>query len=497
MRHIFTREELLPIARTNPEALVDIILVLQEEVLALRQENDALKKQVHILEQKVEALEQRLAKNSSNSSKPPSSDGYSKPAPKSLREKSQRNTGGQPGHPGSTLKAVAKPDFTIVHRLMFCPCGCGANLRNGKLIRHDKRQVFDLPPQKLIVTEHRAEVKLCPNSGREVSAGFPAGVNAPVQYGTRFNAWLVYLRNQQLIPLDRISQMSADLFGRPVSQATIESAVAVVYNALAGFEARVADLIAQSPIAHADETGLRVAGKLHWLHVASTKTLTWYGVNRKRGSEAINHFALLPRFVGRLIHDCWQSYFYLNCLHGLCNSHLLRELTFSFEELHQKWAKRMLGLMTKMHASVCAQKDRAGPHAAAQLNAWTEKYRAVLREGLVESPLPPPGPKRRGRPKHTKAQNLLLRLQQHETSVLAFLHDWRVPFTNNQAEQDVRMMKVQQKISGAFRTFKGAQTFARIRAYLSTARKNKRDVFQEIVAVFEGRPFMPSVSLGF
>lgn len=486
---MWTREQLLPLARSNPEALVDIILALQEQVQALMLANQALQK-------RVEVLEARLAQNSGNSSKPPSSDGYNKPAPKSLRKKSGLSSGGQNGHPGSTLPPTDKPDFIIVHPLTLCPCGCGANLHRQPVLRHEIRQVFELPPQKLVVTEHRAEVKLCPNSGREVSATFPAGVNAPTQYGTCFNAWLVYLRGQQLIPLERISQMSADLFGRFVGGDTIQSAIAAAYNSLAGFETRVAGLIAQAPIAHADETGLRVAGKPHWLHVVSTKTLTWYGVHRKRGSEAIRHFALLPRFAGRLIHDCLSAYFELKCVHGLCNPHLLRELTFLHEVLRQKWAKRMLELLLRMHRSVSARKDLAGPYAAPQLAAWTRKYHAILHEGFAENPEPqsPPGTRPRGRPKHTKAQNLLLRIQLHERSVLAFLHDSRVPFSNNQAEQDLRMMKVQQKISGAFRTLEGAQTFARIRAYLSTVRKNKRGVFQETVNALTGRPFMPGAT---
>ena len=471
----WTRQGLEGLARRKPGRLVDLVLDFQR---------------------RLQALEARLAQNSANSHRPPSSDGYTKPDPKSLRAKSGRKSGGQRGHPGSTLPPAGKPDFIVVHRLKRCPCGCGAGLRRQPLLRHDKRQVFDLPQQKLVVTEHRAEVKLCPKSGREVSAAFPAAVNAPTQYGPRFNAWLVYLRGQQLIPLERISQMCADLFGKPVSEATVCAAVAATYHALAGFEARVADLIAQAPIAHADETGLRVAGSLHWLHVVGTKTLTWYGVHRKRGGDAIKHFALLPRFAGRLIHDCLSAYFNLNCAHGLCNAHLLRELTFLHDVLHQKWAKRLLDLLVRMHRSVAACKARAGPPAAPQRVAWTRKYQAVLREGFAENPEPPPppGPRRRGRPKHTKAQNLLLRLQEHESSVLAFLHDSSVPFSNNQGEQDLRMMKVQQKISGAFRTLEGARMFARIRAYLSTARKNQRDVFQDVVAAVAGQPFMPTVA---
>ena len=459
-------EQLIRLADTEPRRLVSIVLDFQA----------------------------RLTRHSRNSRQPPSSDGYATPDPKSLREKSGRSSGGQRGHPGHTLLPAGQPDVIVVYRITRCPCGCDASLRRLPVLRHDTRQVFDLPPQKLLVTEHRVEVTRCPNSGREVSAAFPVGVTAPTQYGPRFNAWLVYLRGQPLIPLERISQMCADLFGRPVSEATVQAAVAAAYHALAGFEANAADLIAQAPIAHADETGLRVAGSLHWLHVVSTKTLTWYGVHRQRGGDAIEHFAFLPRFAGRLIHDGWSAYFELNCVHSLCNAHLLRELTFLHEVEPQQWAQRMLDLLLSMHRSVAAHKARAGPSAAPQRDAWTRKYQAVLREGFAENPEPhpPPGPRRRGRPTHTKAQNLLRRLHEHARSVLAFLHDSHVPFSNNQGEQDLRMMKVLQKISGAFRTLSGAQTFARIRVYHSTVRKNHRDVFQSTVAALAGQPFMPS-----
>jgi len=449
--------------------------------------------QLILLQQRVSDLEQRLAANSRNSHKPPSSDGYSKPEPKSLREKSNRPSGGQTGHPGQTLAKSDHPDHTFVHRLRRCPCGCGAFLRRRPVVRHDTRQVFDLPQQKLIVTEYKIEVKICPTTGREVSASFPEGVDAPTQYSPRFNALLVYWRVQQLIPLDRITQMVADLFNAPLSEATVQNAVAAAFRALEGFETRTADLLAEASIVHADETGLRVAGKLHWLHVAGTKLLTWYGVSRKRGIEAIQQFAVLTGFTGRLIHDCLAAYFQLNCRHGLCNAHILRELVFLSEVQGQAWAKSMFLLLRRMHRAVQSQKDRDGPHVAVQLAAWTAKFQTVLRQGFAENPIhSPPGPKRRGRPKHTKAQNLLLRLQEHETAVLAFLHDFRVPFTNNQAEQDLRMMKVQQKISGTFRTFHGAQMFARIRSYLSTARKNNRNVFQDIVAAVSGHPFIPT-----
>jgi len=491
---VWEREQLLPLAHTDPEGLIDIILALQEQIQLLQQQVQTLREEVNGYHKRIEELEARSKLNSSNSSKPPSSDGYEKPRPKSLRVKSERPPGGQPGHPGSTLRFVDNPDDFVMHELDgLCPCGCGSDLRDEPVIRYEKRQVFDLPPQKLAVTEHQIEVKRCPISGCEVSASFPEDVHAPVQYGPRFNAWLVYERGQQLMPLERISQMSADLFGAPMSEATIEAACAHTYDRLSAFEDQVVESILRSPVVHADETGLRAEGKLQWLHVVSTPLWTWYGVHAKRGGDAITHFNLLPRFAERLIHDCWSPYFKLGCSHGLCNAHLLRELKYVHEVHLQEWAKQMVDLLAGMYRSVEAARADGAVITAIECASWVEAYRTVLQEGFAANPLSSPvGPKRRGRPKRTKAQNLLARLEEHESSVLAFLHDPRVPFTNNQAEQDVRMMKVQQKISGGFRTIRGAQVFARIRSYVSTARKNGRNVFEDLTAAVQGQPFIPA-----
>lgn len=446
----------------------------------------------HFLE-RIRTLEAQIAQNSRNSSLPPSSDGYTKPVPKSQRKKSGRKSGGQAGHMGHTLEQVDTPDDIKIHPLKKCPCGCGADLRKKPALRYEIRQVFDLPPQKLFVTEHQAEIKLCPTSGREVTADFPSDVTAPAQYGSRMYAWWVYLRVQQLMPLDRIRQMCADLFGQQVSEATIQAAVVSAHDQLADFEEAVTSLVKNEQVAHADETGVRAAGKLHWLHSLSTPLLTWYGIHRKRGTEAMDELGVLKKFTGRLIHDCLPSYFKLkNCSHGLCNSHLLRELTFVHEVHHQDWARKMSDLLREMLQHVKERKKIVVGLTAKQLAPWIKRYRAIVREGRAVNPaLPPPVSPRRGRRKQTKAQNLLDRLEQHERSALAFLRDFRVPFTNNQAEQDLRMMKVQQKISGTFRTLDGARMFARIRGYVSTVRKHERDVFENIVLLFGGQPFMP------
>jgi transposase len=438
-------------------------------------------------------FQSRLALNSQNSSKPPSSDGYIKPAPKSLREKTGRNGGGQPGHPGHTLYPVEHPDHTVTISLNLCPNGCGTKLTHQPLIRHVCRQVFDLPPQKLEATEFRAETKHCPTCDVDVAASFPANVTAPTQYGSRFLSFLAYVRDQHFIASDRVSQFCSDIFGHSVSEQITQDAQAKANDNLDPFEARVKTILPSADILHVDETGLRVEGKLQWVHGLASRLLTWYGLHARKGRQAIQHFGILARFRGRLIHDCLSSYFNLRCLHALCNAHILRELTFLFEVLHQPWAGKMRQLLLDMKQRVAelkaAGRVRLGP---SELASWLRRYNALLREGRAANPPPPaPAVKRRGRPKKTKAINLLDRLQRHRRAVLAFLYDFSVPFTNNHAEQILRMLKVRQKISGCFRTTAGAQRFLRLRSYIATVRKHDLPVFQAIVDAIEGHPFIP------
>jgi transposase len=470
-----TADELLSLGRRSLPELVAYTVTLQEQLSALKG---------------------TLAQNSQNSSKPPSSDGYQKPAPKTQRKKTGKKSGGQPGHKGHTLKPVEKPDHTIFHKITLCPCGCGADLSRRKVVRVERRQVFDLPPQKLEVTEHVVEFKICPRSGNEVHTPWPEGVEAPVQYGTRFIAWLAYLCVQQLIPVERIGQMCEDLFGQGVSDATVQTAVSKTDISIAPFKAAAVSHILQAEVAHADESGSRVMGKLHWLHVVCTNLVTWYGIHARRGREAIASFGILLAFRGTLIHDCLSSYLDLSCKHGLCNSHILRELTFVHDELHQSWAGALHKLLLEMKQAVDAHKDRNKKLRPAQLSRFTRRYRALLRKGRRANPqtAPPPGPKKRGRKKQTKPQNLLDRLEKHEAWVLAFLRDFRIPFTNNLAEQDIRMIKVKQKVSGCFRTIEGAERFLAVRSYISTIRKNGLQIFPAIVSALKGNPFMPPVS---
>lgn len=481
-RKKITREELLILARTNPEVLADIILAQQE--------------QRERLERRVAQLEARLNINSQNSSKPPSSDGLKKPKPKSLRKPSGRKPGGQKGHPGRTLKRVENPDRVVTIPLTDCPHCDGSSLKDQPAIDYERRQKFELPEPKLEVTEYRAEIKKCPQCAKTVHADFPEHIKAPVQYGPRFLALLVYLRNQQLLPAARIRQLCGDLFGQPASEDVIFRATETCCQRLEPFESELIRELRQVPVLHADESGLRVEGKLHWLHSASTERLTFYGVHEKRGNKATDDFGILPEFKGRLVHDFWKPYFKYDCKHSTCNAHLLRELTFLHEEQGQAWAGEMIGLMLEMNAFAQNKKGEVEQLTQRQKLPWVERFREVVAKGRLANPMIESREEKpkRGRRKKTKAQNLLGRLEGYEPYVLAFLHDFGVPFTNNLAEQDVRMVKVQQKVSGSFRTQKGAKHFARIRSYLSTARKNGLNLLETISDAMAGKPFLPETS---
>lgn len=446
-----------------------------------------------LLEQHIAEMEAQLHQNSTNSSKPPSSDGLAKPAPKSLRTANGRKPGGQPGHAGHTLEPVEHPDQIAPLRLTACSCGCTFHPDDQPTFPYEPRQVFDLPEPKLQVTEYRAEIKRCPRCGKTLRAAFPTDVIAPAQYGSRFRSFWVYLNCQHHLPLQRTSLLCQDLFGHAVSEAVILGAIETCSDNLAPFQTAVSDQLARQPCAHADESGLRVAGKLHWLHCLCTNRLTFYAVHPKRGKEAMDSFGILPRFLGTLVHDAFSPYFRYPCAHGLCNDHLVRELTFLRDELHQPWAGQLIALLYDMLARVKPHRHLGTQLPPEEQAPLLQRFHHIIAEGRAAHPPtgPPPDPHRRGRRKQSKAQNILDRLQRHEAAVLAFLHDVRVPFSNNQAEQDIRMIKLQQKISGGFRTLPGALRFARIRSYLSTARKHALNPLHVLSLALSGQPFLP------
>ena len=476
---LLTREELLQLDKAT---LVEIILQLQD--------------QVQTLTKRAEELESRLHKSSRNSSKPPSTDGLAKPPPKpkSLRKKGERKSGGQPRHKPHRLKPVEKPDHTIALPVTGCTCSVGLDLPQAPVLDYERRQVFEIPEPSIEVTEYRAEIKCCPGCGKHLKGDFPEGVNAHTQYGPRFLALLVYLNQQMLLPAKRTVQLMADIFGQKVSQGTLFHAVDRCYDKLVDYEDAIKKLLQKANVMHADESGVRTAGSLHWLHVACTQMLTFYGIHKNRGKTALDEFNILPEFIGRLIHDFWKPYFKFDCLHGLCNTHHLRELLFIFEEEEQAWAGAMMKLLLDMRDFTLTRKTAGIAQLSdAEKSALLIDYRTIIRQGWKDNPVIKPKKTTRGRIKRTKAQNLLRRLQDHENEVLAFLHDLNVPFTNNLGEQDIRMVKVRLKVSGCFRTLNGARKFARIRGYLSTSRKNNHNLLDAIIKACHGDPIIPSV----
>jgi transposase len=491
---MMTSAQALAIYRAGPEAVVRVLLEMDARIDALIAANETLRRdftaRIEVGEKRIKHLEDQLAKNSRNSGKPPSSDGFNRPAPKSLREKSQRPTGGQPGHAGFTLALSDQPDRIQVHKVASCAC-CGASPEEMTCTAVEKRQVHDLPPRGLIVTEHQAETRLCA-CGCLNKAVFPPEVSAPVQYGPGVKAAAVYLKNYQLLPYERACELFADLFECPISEGTLANILAECSERLEEPALQIKAQIAKAPVVHFDESGSRVDKKLWWVHVASTATATYYVIHPKRGSEAIDSIDILPGFLGRAIHDFWKPYFGYPCEHGLCNAHHLRELIFVQEEHHQPWAKSMIACLLAMKAAV----DEARPNADAlshfQLRTFRKRYQAIIEDGYRQNPLAQSARgNKRGPEKKTKPRNLLERLDKHRSQVQAFLTDFNVPFDNNQAERDIRMMKVQQKISGLFRSEEGAQAFCRIRSYISTARKNALSALEAIQRIFTGTPFVP------
>lgn len=447
------------------------------------------------LERRIEELEARLGMNSRNSSKPPSSDGYQKPAPRSLREKSGRRPGGQAGHKGETLEMSETPDKVIVHRVTRCAT-CGESLEGVVAADVERRQVFDLPPRTPEVVEHRAETAVCPACGHRTTAAFPEEVMASAQYGINLRSIAVYLQQYQLLPFDRTSELMRDLFSVPISTGTLANAIMDCADAVEAPVEKIREMIQGSPVAHFDESGVAVNGALAWCHVASTEYATHYTLHPKRGAEAMNEIGILPAFGGRAIHDCLRSYFDYDCEHGLCNAHLLRELVFLHEMLHQRWAKKMIGFLIAIKTAVEKKKLRPGRFTEEQLQRIERRYERILRRGDAEMPRPDPNIRKRGRPKKGKARNLLERFENHRNAILAFLYDFRVPFDNNLAERDIRMIKLKQKISGTFRSVEGGSAFCRIRSYISTARKNAVGIIDAINSAFAGHPFIPSPSPG-
>lgn len=491
---MMTQPEAEAIYDAGKETVVRVLLDLSGKVDQLTVDFSALKAENAALRERVKTLEEQIAKNSHNSHKPPSSDGLAKPKPKSLRKPSGRPSGGQPGHPGSTLRMVEKPDRTVRHAVDRC-ADCGRSLNNQAPNHVERRQVFDLPEPKLEVTEHQVEVKTCA-CGCVNRAAFPPEAAAPVQYGPRIKSAGVYLKEYQLLPFDRVSEIMRDLFAcQSFSEGTLANFNADCSRRLEPVDAIIRQQVADSAVAGFDETGMRAVGSLHWLHTASTKFLTWYYAHKRRGREAMDAAGILADYQGCAVHDFWKPYLNYDSRHALCNAHLLRELIFLWEEQEQKWAQAMIDhLLAIKDATDKARATGLNSLPASDQKRFFKSYQRIVEEGYAQNPVTnaPTVPKRRGRRKQSKARNLLDRFRDHHAGILAFMSDFAIPFDNNQSERDLRMMKLKQKISGTFRSFTALENFCRIRGYVSTARKNGLNALDALFGVFTGNPFVPT-----
>ena len=445
------------------ESLKALVKQLLEKIAKLEAENAELRR--------------RLGLDSHNSHKPPSSDGYKKKTtqPGLPKDKKGKN-GGQTGHKGNTLKRVATPEHIKVHLPQQCQC-CGRQFATDEA--HEiiqSRQVFDFPEPKLEVTEHRlAQIECC---GHVQFGEYPPEVTASVQYGSGVRALVTKLSVDHKMPLEQISQLFEDMYGYALNSATIETALERAYELAEPIEAQIVAQLTEADRAHFDETGVRVAGKLYWLHSASTETLTHLFVHEKRGADALNaDTSVLKDFSGIAVHDCWSPYFnFTQARHVLCGAHLLRELQCLWEE-GSKWAEEMHGLLLMLHKM---------PRPLADSEQVLLHYRLILEQADHEE-LPPQCGKR-GKPKQSKGRNLLNRLRTHQAGVLAFALEPGVPFTNNQAERDLRPTKVKQKVSGCFRTKAGSDVYARLQAVVSTCRKQGLNVFASLRRLFADTP---------
>jgi transposase len=476
---------------------LEATVAVQAAIIAeLRAVNTAQVQAIAALEARVAELERRLGTDSSNSSKPPSSDGLRKPARTRRRGAEQaagrRTPGKQPGAPGAHLAQVAQPDQVIRHVPDRCQ-RCGAELADAEVEGVEARQVFDLPRLRLLVREHRAERRQC-TCGTTTQAAFPTEARAAACYGPGVRALCCYLLVHQHLPVDRAAQLLSDVLGAPLATGTVAAVLAEGADGLERFCQVVRERLAVAEVAHFDETGARVAGRLHWVHSASTSSLSLFTVHAKRGKVAMDAAGVLPSVTGVAVHDGWSPYWRYQVTHALCGAHLLREVDAITDEPGQGWAAGMAELL----ADAKTQADRARAAGAEQVDDEVRerlhaRYQRLLVDGQVANPPPPPRPGqwRRGRLRRLPAANLLGRLDRHRVEVLRFLDDLRVPFDNNQAERDLRMVKLQQKISGCWRTLAGAQAFLTLRSYLSTARKHGVDPLRALHQLFLGSPWLP------
>lgn len=471
--------------------LVSIIESLQREVAGLKEENMKLKGQILLLLAENKRLHAIISKDSSNSSKPPSTD-IGKKQKNNSRQKTSRKCGGQEGHKGSSLSPVEKPDNTVVLTPTKCKCGYCFN-GNESVFRNEKRQVFDIPPPKSEVTEYVSGVYECPDCKTMNQHEFPGHVKSTVQYGPVLKSYAIYLMNYQLLPYKRTSELFANMHDLPVSEGSLNNFLRE-YDVL--IEAPVTQIkqnIIDAETVHFDESGLYCQGKRDWVHVASNQLFTYYHHHESRGIKAVEDAGILEYFRGTAVHDYWKTYYkFDSCSHSLCNAHHLRDLQGIFDTTGLQWAKDMKELFSEMKKEVDKAKANGLKSLPPEkLDSLTDKFNDLIAKGYKETP-PPVAKKKgaRGRPLRGKPLSLLDRFEERTNEILDFIFDFEKPFDNNQAERDIRMIKVKQKISGSFRSSEMAQAFCRIRSFISTAIKHNKNILNVIADVYKGETFL-------
>lgn len=463
------RDELIELCRREPEKIIDLLLALEAQVAS---------------------LEIRLNRTSKNSDKPPSSDGLKKPPRQ--RSKSKRKPGGQKGHGGTTLRFSDKPDQIIEHRLDYCQ-NCGASLDQVEGAVMSRRQEIEIPEKPVQIIEHQCLEKLCPGCGCRNRGHWPEHVTGNVQYGPRFKALCLYLLNYQLLPYDRTGDLLSTLFGYRPGGGTLQSILEQAYTTLEPIEQAIKAAVRASPVGHGDETSLRVEGQTKWLHVFSTLVYTYYYWSQYRGQKAHQADGCLPEYRGILMHDAYRSYFGYGYTDALCNAHLLRELQALYEtDQTQRWAWHLMRLLRLAWTWVKTARNTGNTHLAdPPRDRIVTLFEYIVAQAARQNPPAQRQPGQRGRLAQSPARNLIDRLLHHQDAYLRFLTDFRVPFDNNLAERDLRMTKLQQKISGCFRTPAGTNFFCRIRGYISTLRKQGYELLPALLSLWSDTPFIP------
>lgn len=460
---------------------------LKQQVAQLLNQNKDQQNKIEELQNELQNLQARLNKDSTNSHKPPSSDGL-KRKPKSLRVKTGKKPGGQPGHPGKHRAQFAKPTYEFKHLPHACQC-CGLDLSGVESKSHETRQICDIPKPQVIVSQHQALIKECPNCGSHNKGTFPKEVKAPLQYGPGVKALTAYLTVHHAIPVKRTCQIFKDFYQLPISPGTCYNMSKQLAEVLLYFEEDVKKHLLNQPVLYFDESGLRCNNSLYWGHVAGNEEATLYQLNKKRGKEAMEAMGILVHYQGIAVHDEWIAYFYFKAIkHGLCNAHLLRELTYIEETHEESWAKQMKELLIQTKQKV-EDYFEIGSLPEEELELIETRYHQIINEGLsYHSSLPSLARGKRGKAKQRPGKNLLDRMQKRIESVLLFMKNFQVEFTNNQSEREIRRLKVKQKVSGSFRTEEGGSIYLRICSYISTAHKQGWDILESLLDAARGSP---------